>query len=241
MVLMAIDHVRVYAGVPAGGPTAGVFFTRWITHFCAPAFVFLAGTSAFLYGRRFASLAPLARYLVTRGLILVLLELTIIRLCWTFNLDYAHYILAGVIWMLGICMMLLGAMVFLPTPQIAAIGLVIIAGHNVIDLVPAQTREAWQESGGLPLKFVYFGGLHELGADGPLIAVLYSIVPWIGVMAAGYAFGAICVRERPERDRWCLMIGGAAIVLFVLLRAFNGYATRSRGAPRAARRHSFNS
>src|SRR5215216_6269405 len=84
MVLMAIDHVRVYSGVPAGGPTAGVFFTRWVTHFCAPAFVFLAGTGAYLYGRRVADLGALAKFLVTRGVLLVVLELTLIHVIWTF-------------------------------------------------------------------------------------------------------------------------------------------------------------
>src|SRR5580693_10307235 len=100
MVLMAIDHVRVYSGIPAGGATPGIFFTRWVTHFCAPAFAFLAGTGAFLYGRKLADAGALARFLVTRGLLLVLLELTVIRLAWTFNFDYAHFVLAGVIWML---------------------------------------------------------------------------------------------------------------------------------------------
>src|SRR5512138_2912671 len=106
MVLMAIDHVRVYSGVPPGGPTAGVFFTRWVTHFCAPAFVFLAGTSAFLYGRRLRDLRELSRYLATRGLLLVLLELTVIRLAWTFAPASLGSPLAGVIWMLGWCMVL---------------------------------------------------------------------------------------------------------------------------------------
>src|ERR1700722_11589078 len=107
MVLMAIDHVRVYSGLPAGGPTAGIFFTRWVTHFCAPAFAFLAGTGAFIYGRKLADPRALAHYLVARGLLLVLLELTVIRLAWTFNFDYRHFVLAGVIWMLGWCMVLL--------------------------------------------------------------------------------------------------------------------------------------
>src|SRR5262249_24391842 len=97
MVLMAIDHVRVFSGVPAGGLPPAIFFTRWITHFCAPAFVFLAGTSAFLYGRRHVHLS---RFLLTRGLWLILLELTFLRVCWTFNFDFAHYELAGVIWVL---------------------------------------------------------------------------------------------------------------------------------------------
>src|SRR6185503_11017641 len=88
MVLMAIDHVRVYSGLPAGGPTPGIFFTRWVTHFCAPAFVFLAGTSAFLTGRS-RSRGELSRYLLTRGAWLVALELTVIRVSWTFNFDFA--------------------------------------------------------------------------------------------------------------------------------------------------------
>jgi len=99
MVLMAIDHVRVYSGIPAGGPSPGVFFTRWVTRFCAPAFVFFAGASAFLYGRKVGDKRALARYLVTRGFLLVVLELTVTRFSWTFNFDYARFVLAGVIWM----------------------------------------------------------------------------------------------------------------------------------------------
>src|ERR1044072_5095349 len=92
MVLMAIDHVQVYSGVPAGGPTYGVFFTRWVTHFCAPAFVFLAGTAAFLAGQQLGDPRRLARFLAGRGLLLVLLELTLIRLSWTFNLRYSEFV-----------------------------------------------------------------------------------------------------------------------------------------------------
>jgi len=98
MVLMAIDHVRVYSGLPAGGPTPGIFFTRWVTHFVAPAFIFLAGTSAFFYRRKHSDLS---RFLLVRGVWLVLLELTVIRIAWTFNFDFAHYLLAGVIWSSG--------------------------------------------------------------------------------------------------------------------------------------------
>src|SRR5258706_13330456 len=95
MVLMAIDHVRVYSGLPAGGPTPGIFFTRWITHFVAPAFVLLAGTAAYLHGSKLANRAALSKFLVVRGAWLILLELTGIRLAWTFNFDFAHYLLAG--------------------------------------------------------------------------------------------------------------------------------------------------
>src|SRR5438477_3931463 len=106
MVLMAIDHIRVYSGLPAGGPTPGIFFTRWITNFVAPAFAFLVGTGAYLYAQKVSDKRVVARFLVTRGLFLVLLELTVMRAAWTFNFDYAHYVLAGVIWMLGVGMML---------------------------------------------------------------------------------------------------------------------------------------
>src|SRR5262249_34933642 len=106
MLLMAIDHVRVYAGVPAGGADPAIFFTRWITNFCAPAFVFYAGTSAFLHGRKIGDLGKLSRFLAVRGLWLVFLELTFLKLAWTFQWD-PNYNLAGVIWMLGWCMVLM--------------------------------------------------------------------------------------------------------------------------------------
>src|SRR5215207_6259393 len=129
MILMAIDHVRVYSGLPAGGPTPGIFFTRWITHFCAPAFIFLAGTSALLYGRRHADLS---RFLLARGLWLVLLELTVIRVAWTFNFDFADYLLAGVIWVIGWCMVLMAGLVRLPVPAVGGLGLAIIALHDAV-------------------------------------------------------------------------------------------------------------
>jgi len=222
MVLMAIDHVRVYSGVPAGGPTAGVFFTRWITHFCAPAFVFLAGASAFLYGRRLLRdgtssdrlPAVLARYLATRGLVLVLLEFTVIRASWTFHFDYSSFILAGVIWMLGCCMILMAALVWLPTRAIGAMGVGVILFQQAFgalgSALPGVLQPLWE--------LIYpIGAEVRLGADGPSVAVLYSLVPWIGVMAAGYAFGAILVREPGDRDRLCLRIGLVATALFLLL------------------------
>src|SRR5689334_6756436 len=122
MVLMAIDHVRVYSGVPAGGPWPGVFFTRWITHFVAPAFIFLAGTSAFFYGRKHTGLS---RFLLVRGIWLVLLELTVIRICWTFNFDFSHYMMAGVIWVIGWCMVLMAALVRLQPKTVGIIGVAI--------------------------------------------------------------------------------------------------------------------
>src|SRR5262252_1861433 len=142
MVLMAIDHVRVFSGVPAGGPTPGVFFTRWVTHFCAPAFIFLAGTSAFLYGEKVRDRGTLARFLFTRAAWLVLLELTVLRFAWTFNFDYAHYALAGVLWAIGWCMILMAGLVYLPLAAVATTGVAIMALHNLFDPYLFQINQA---------------------------------------------------------------------------------------------------
>ena len=221
MVLMAIDHVRVYSGLPAGGPTAGIFFTRWVTHFCAPAFIFLAGTSAFMYARRHPDVS---RVLVTRGLWLILLELTILRLAWTFNVEFGGYNMAGVIWVIGWCMVALALLVRLPLGAIAAFGFVVIAGHNVFDLIPdAGSALAESRLSGL-WKVLYLGfSAGPIGADGPQLWVLYSFVPWVGVIAAGYAFGAVLLLEPQRRRRFCFAVGLGAIAAFVVLRGLNLY------------------
>jgi uncharacterized membrane protein len=224
MILMAIDHVRVFSGIPAGGPTAGVFFTRWITHFCAPAFIFLAGTSIFLYSRKHADVS---RYLLSRGVWLVILEFTFLRVAWTFNFDFRHYEMAGVIWVIGCCMILMAGLVKLPLAAVGTIGVVIIAGHNLMDSHMGTLLEGLDSnplSGLWKIMYVgFFAGPIRFGADGPNLIVLYSIVPWIGVMAAGYAFGRIMTLEPARRKRLCLAIGLAAIALFLVLRGFNWY------------------
>jgi uncharacterized membrane protein len=224
MILMAIDHVRVYSGLPAGGPTAGIFLTRWVTHFVAPAFIFLAGTSAFLHGRKLTGTGALARFLLTRGLWLVLLELTVLRVAWTFNFDFGHYLLAGVIWVIGWCMVLLAGLIFLPTWAVTAFGLLLVLGHNILDafsqtLYPMMEKSSW----GWLMQVLYFGGPVQMGEHGPILFVLYSIVPWIGVMALGYAFGRVVTMEAGSRRRICVSLGTAAIVLFLVLRGFNLY------------------
>lgn len=222
MILMAIDHVRVYSGVPAGGPSPGVFFTRWITHFVAPTFVFLAGTAAYLHGRKLANRAALSKFLLVRGAWLVLLELTVIRIAWTFNFDFRNYLLAGVIWVIGCCMILMAAAVHLPTRVIGAVGVAIIALHNIASFRP------WPEDPSTLLKFLYYGGLVNLGETGPPLFVLYVIVPWIGVMMAGYAFGQ-WIDTTPERRRTiCLRLGIAMTALFVLLRWLDVYGDPRR-------------
>ena len=204
MVLMALDHVRVYSGLPPGGPTYGIFFTRWVTHFCAPAFFFLAGTGAYLRLKRRGDKREMSRFLVTRGLFLVVLELTVLRFAWTFNFDYSHYMLAGVIWALGWCMVLLAGIIWLPLPVIAVGSLAIIAGHN---LLPPSVNDAPPL-----LHILYYGGV--VGN----LAVLYVIIPWVAVMSAGFAFGAI-VRRRDL----CIGIGVGATLLFLVLRGIDAY------------------
>ena len=224
MVLMAIDHARVYSGLPAGGPTPGIFFTRWVTHFCAPAFIFLAGTSAWFYGRKHHDLS---RHLLTRGAWLVLLELTVVRVGWTFNFDFAQYELAGVIWVIGWCMILMAGLVKLPLGVVGGLGMAIIAGHNLMDPYLGAVIGGLPEN---PLAWLwkimyvgFFAGPIQFGPDGPNLMVLYSIIPWIGVMAAGYAFGRILTFEPSRRNRICLGIGLGAVALFLLLRGFNLY------------------
>ncbi len=221
MVLMAIDHVRVFSGVPPGGPDPAVFFTRWVTHFCAPIFIFLAGTGAYLYGRSHGGPAAVAKYLVIRGAWLVFLELTLLRLGWTFNLDYAHYLLAGVIWAIGWCMILMALLVRLPTRVVGIFGVAMILGHNLI--MSAVGGLLHRMGAGWLAQILYFGGPLELGSGGPTLAVLYSIVPWIGVMAAGYGFGMVMELPVGQRRQACLRLGGAAVVAFLVLRGFNLY------------------
>lgn len=209
MVLMAIDHVRVYSGIPAGGPTAGVFLTRWVTHFCAPLFVFLAGTGAYLYGRKLGDPGKLANFLLTRGLILVVLELTIIRFTWTFNLDYAGFTLAGVIWMLGWSMVLLAPFVRLSPRTLGLLGVAMIMFQQLFtpleNLLPSAL--------GTAARFLYPNNAPAPG----WINILYVIVPWVGVMAAGYGFGAIMERAEDERRKFCLRVGLGMTALFLVV------------------------
>lgn len=209
-VLMAIDHVRVYAGVPAGGPTYDVFLTRWVTHFVAPGFAFFAGTAAFFHGRKLADLGALSRYLASRGLLLVALELTLVRFTWTFNLQYGMLTLMGVIWMLGWCMVLLAAMVRLGPAVVGLAGVAIVLLQQLF-LLPARLIPEDASLGWL-YGFVYPAGIEPPGS----ISILYVLVPWIGVMAAGYGFGLILLREEAERRRACLRIGVGATLLFLV-------------------------
>lgn len=221
MILMAIDHVRVYSGLPAGGPEPGIFFTRWITHFCAPAFVFLAGTSSFFSGQKYGNLSAT---LLIRGIWLVFLELTILRVAWTFNFNFAGYEMAGIIWVIGWSMILMAGLVKFPAAVVGTLGAVILAFHNLAD--PLLTSNLGESDLGGLWKILYLGfwaGPLQFGANGPSLIVLYSIIPWIGVMATGYAFAHILTLPPEKRNRICLTIGLGMIGLFILLRGFNLY------------------
>ncbi|QEC76810.1 DUF1624 domain-containing protein [Mucilaginibacter ginsenosidivorax] len=203
MVLMAIDHVRVYSGMPSGGADPAIFFTRWVTHFCVSGFVFFAGAAAFLYGHKINNPNKLSRYLFTRGLLLVILELTLIRFCWSFNLDFKTFMLAGVIWMLGWCMVLLSGIIRLSFRAVWISGLVIIAAQQLFGLIPA--------------SWTWWDFLYPRSEEGPgWIHVLYVLVPWIGVMMAGYGFGKLLIFEPDRRNKLCLQIGLSAIGLFLV-------------------------
>lgn len=223
IVLMALDHVRDYfTGAPFQATdldqtTPALFFTRWVTHFCAPVFVFLAGTGAFLLSRR-ATPAQTSRFLLTRGLWLIALEWTVVTFVWTFNFEYRLGLIMQVIWAIGVSMIVLAALIRLPLAAIAAIGVAMIAGHNLFDGVAPESLGAWA-----PLwQVLHVQGVLSFGAT-PAGFVHYPLIPWIGVMAAGYAFGRLYEFEAGRRRRVLVALGLGLCAAFVVLRLVNGY------------------
>ena len=222
MILMALDHTRDFFGDASASPTnlatttAALFFTRWVTHFCAPTFFLLTGTGAWLARRR-RSVADLSRFLVTRGLWLIVLEVTVMRFFWQFNLDY-QVTLLNVIWALGWAMIVLGVLVHLPRLAIGAIGGAMIVGHNLFDGVRPASLGAWG-----PLWSV----LHvpNILMPGPAHVVFdaYPLIPWVGVTAMGYLLGGLWDIPAERRRALLLRIGLACIAAFLVLRGFNVY------------------
>ena len=217
MILMALDHTRDFFGTFGANPTnlaattAPLFFTRWITHLCAPVFFLLTGTGAGL-ARGGRSASDLSRYLIVRGFLLIILELTLIRgLAYQFNFDYQVTLLL-VIWALGWSMVFLGLIVFLPVGAIAAIGLALIVGHNAFDTVQ------WNN----PLWSILHRPGFVLQGD-RTVFVAYPLIPWLGVTAVGYALSRVYSWEPERRRKFLLTTGLGAIVAFVLLRAGNIY------------------
>jgi uncharacterized membrane protein len=227
IVLMVVDHVRYFLSSYRGNPTdpavasAALFFTRWITHFCAPVFMLLAGAGAYLALDRGRSRETQSRFLLTRGLWLVLLELTVARWGWQFNLDY-HYTSALVFWALGWSMVALAGLVWLSPRAVTAIGVAMIVTHNLLDGV---TPERLGQLAPLWALLHAPGILHPV--PGVTFAVVYPLMPWIGVMAAGYGFGALIRALAPrspfERNRPLLWLGLGLTATFLLLRLANVY------------------
>ncbi len=234
MVIMALDHVRDFfhkTVVESGASVAtnptdlatttpALFFTRWITHFCAPIFVFLAGTSAWLISRK-KTKAELSSFLIRRGIWLVFVEIIIITFGWTFN-PFFNVVILQVIWAIGISMILLGLLVHLPFRVILIIGFLIVFGHNLLDY-PNLNKGL---KGGFLPDLSYFSNfsVYNIGQN-HFIFIVYSFVPWAGVMLLGYCFGKLfsSVVDPARRRKVLWQTGTGLLALFLLLRFINGY------------------
>ena len=233
MILMALDHTRDYFGDAAASPTnlatasAALFMTRWITHICAPVFFLLTGTGAWLARRRFTT-PELSRFLVTRGLWLIFLELGVYRcLILQFNFDYQVTVLT-VLWALGWSMIVLSALVWLPASVVTALGAVMIVLHNLLDGISAQSLGSFA-----PL-FTALHGPGVLFADGKhMLFAAYPLVPWIGVTAVGYGLGQVYGWDGARRRALLLRAGVAMVAAFIVLRAVNVYGDSSRWSVQA--------
>ena len=222
MIIMVLDHARDFWTGITPDPTnldttsASLFFTRWITHLCAPVFVFLAGTSAYLYGSRRSS-GQLSWFLLSRGLWLVFIEFTLCKYVWIPEPGYSA-VLLQVIWAIGWSMVALSALCFLGVTAVGAIGLVIVAGHNLLDgVTPADLGSL------APLWTVlHEGGMLQI-TDSLLWVVAYPLLPWIGVMALGYCFGVTVTLPTTQRQTLYFRTGLLLIGLFLALRAGNFY------------------
>lgn len=224
IIVMALDHVRDYFSMTPFTPEdlsqtwPELFFTRWITHFCAPVFVFLSGTSAWLYRyNRGVSKHELARFLLTRGLWLVVVEITWVTFSWQFGYNF---LILQVIWVIGLSMIILAALIYLPTLFILVIGLIAVGGHNVLDGITAASwgDHAWvwmflHEQNYQPFQFGPLGGAF-FG---------YPLIPWFGVMALGYVAGAWFEQPAEVRRRCFAWLGLIMIALFLVLRGTNLY------------------
>ena len=229
MILMALDHTRDYfhAGAFVFDPTdltkttIPVFLTRWITHYCAPIFMLLTGAAAFLVGERKGTKA-LSKFLFTRGLFLVLMEHTVINFAWNFNIHFPEFDFL-VIWSLGVSMIALAGLVYLPKKLILAVGIILLAGHNLLDNVHVA---------GKGFNAFIWSVLHEPGTfsfAGKNIFVMYPVIPWIGIIALGYSLGSLYSNkvDDVQRKKTLLWLGIGSIVLFVGIRFINVYGDAS--------------
>jgi uncharacterized membrane protein len=218
IVLMALDHIRDYLHISGYGmnpldpaqTTPLLYTTRWVTNFCAPTFVFLSGVSARLQIKRGMSRGQLAWRLFTRGLWLVVLELTVISFAWAWSMPYMIFL--QVIWAIGVSMMLLAAFVFLPRAVVLVVGAAIIVGHGLLGGV---------DPGSLGPFATVWRICFQLYLQPDWLFESYPLIPWFGIMAFGYGLGSVFVSD--QRDRTLFLLGAAMVVLFLVLRGFNLY------------------
>ncbi len=228
MVIMALDHVRDYFHVTANvnnpldlsTTTPLLFFTRWITHFCAPVFVFLSGTSAYLQSLR-KSKSALSAFLVKRGLWLIVVEFAIVSFGWSFNPHY-NFIFAQVIWAIGISMLLLGVFIWLPYNVILLVGTIIVFGHNLLDIPessPGYRTNFWWD-----LLHHGFFSIYSY-AETHSVIIVYPFLPWLGFMMLGYCAGIFFTgKYSPAQRRKIFRWAGFGIILFfIVLRYLNVY------------------
>jgi len=226
IIIMALDHVRDYTSFAAmsfsptdlSRTTTTLFLTRWVTHVCAQVFALTAGVGAFLWYSHGHTRAQLSRFLVTRGLWLMLLEITVLRFILLFQWQFhGALIFLTVFWMLGLSMVVLAALVHLPPKLLVALSLLVIAAHNLLDLIdPAHFGRL------APLWDI----LHQPAAipfHGAIILVAYPLVPWVAVMAMGFCFGSILLWDAPRRQQFLLRLGLSLSGAFLVLRTWNHY------------------
>lgn len=241
MVVMLLDHSRDFVHNTAfrfdpldlTQTSFLLYLTRWVTHFCAPVFVFLAGTGAFLQAARGKTKGELSKFLFLRGLWLIFLELTVVRCLIWFNFDYSLIGPLQVIWTIGFSMIVLAALIHLPLFAIAGFGIAMIALHNLLDGVDVFQNGVPGFAGGLWLILHHAGFFQPFGASGPQVFVLYPLIPWIGVMAAGYAFGAVYQWEADRRRRFLWRLGVGLVLIFLALRALDVYGEPQKWGPQA--------
>jgi uncharacterized membrane protein len=225
MIIMALDHTRDFFGQP-GSPTnlattsIALFFTRWITNFCAPVFFLLTGTGAFLSLRK-RTKPELSRFLFTRGLWLIFLELVLFRcLAVQFNFDY-HVTIITVLWALGWAMIVLSVLVYLPASVVTAFGVVMIATHNLFDSINSSN----------PIWSILHSPNIIFSTPNHTVFIAYPLIPWVGVTAAGYGLGQIYAWTPARRQAFLLRLGIGLTAAFVVLRAINIYGDPSPWAP----------
>ncbi|MGA9701581.1 DUF1624 domain-containing protein [Pseudomonas sp.] len=230
ILFMLLDHVRetflmqrqVSDPMNIDATEPALFFSRTLAHLCAPVFVLLTGLSAWLYGQKYQGRGDVSAFLFKRGLFLVVLEFTLVNFAWTFQMP-PSVIYMQVIWAIGVSMLALAALVWLPRPLLIAVALVIIGGHNLLDGLHVEPGSALH----IPWTLLHERSWIDVG-DALRLRTTYPVLPWIGVIALGYGLGPWFAKglQPAVRQRSLLLAGVGALIGFVLLRALNGYGEK---------------